>query len=83
MLVQHGRLAAPLLYLSAYLERDRAHYYEALQAVRERGDALPWIELFLTAVRSQAQDAVLHAHVSSHSARTTAPRLPLSLPTTR
>jgi Fic family protein len=61
MLVQHGRLPAPLLYLSAYLERDRAHYYEALQAVRERGDALPWIELFLTAVRSQAQDAVLRA----------------------
>lgn len=61
MLVQHGRLPAPLLYLSAYLERGRAHYYEALQAVRERGDALPWIELFLTAVRSQAEDAVLRA----------------------
>jgi Fic family protein len=61
LLVEHGRLPAPLLYLSAYLERDRAHYYEALQAVRERGDALPWIELFLTAVRSQAADAVLRA----------------------
>jgi Fic family protein len=61
MLVQHRRLPAPLLYLSAYLERDRARYYEALQAVRERGDALPWIELFLTAVRSQAEDAVVRA----------------------
>jgi Fic family protein len=61
MLVQHGRLPAPLLYLSAYLERDRTRYYEALQTVRERGDALPWIELFLTAVRSQAEDAVLRA----------------------
>jgi Fic family protein len=61
MLVQHGRLPAPLLYLSAYLERDRARYYEALQAIRERGDALPWIELFLTAVRSQAEDAVIRA----------------------
>ncbi len=61
LLVEHGRLPAPLLYLSAYLERDRAHYYEALQAVRERGDALPWIELFLTAVRSQAADAVRRA----------------------
>ena len=59
--MEHGRLPAPLLYLSAYLERDRAHYYEALQAVRERGDALPWIELFLTAVRSQAADAVRRA----------------------
>lgn len=61
LLVKHGRLPAPLLYLSAYLERDRAQYYEALQSVRERGDALPWIELFLTAVRSQAADAVTRA----------------------
>jgi Fic family protein len=61
LLVEHGRLPAPLLYLSAYLERDRSHYYEALQIIRERGDALPWIELFLTAVRSQAADAVARA----------------------
>ncbi len=58
MLVEHGRLPAPLLYLSAYLERQRDQYYEALQSVRERGDPLPWIELFLTAVHSQAADAV-------------------------
>ncbi|MGC2373540.1 MAG: Fic family protein [Solirubrobacteraceae bacterium] len=61
LLVEHGRLPAPLLYLSAYLERDRERYYEALQTVRERGDALPWIELFLDAVRSQAADAVARA----------------------
>jgi Fic family protein len=61
LLVEHGRLPAPLLYLSAYLERDRARYYEALQTVRERGDARPWIELFLTAVHSQAEDAVVRA----------------------
>lgn len=61
LLVEHGRLPAPLLYLSAYLERDRERYYEALQTVRERGDALPWIELFLTAVSSQAADAVTRA----------------------
>jgi Fic family protein len=61
MLVEHRRLPAPLLYLSAYLERGRSRYYEALQTVRERGDALPWIELFLAAVRSQAADAVARA----------------------
>lgn len=61
LLVEHGRLPAPLLYLSTYLERDRALYYETLQTVRERGDALPWIELFLTAVHSQAADAVARA----------------------
>ncbi len=61
MLVEHGRLPAPLLYLSAYLERERDRYYEALQAVRERGDAIPWIEMFLTSVHSQAADAVERA----------------------
>jgi Fic family protein len=61
LLVEHGRLPAPLLYLSAYLERDRARYYEALQAVRQRGDPVPWIELFLAAVHTQAADAVVRA----------------------
>jgi Fic family protein len=58
LLVEHGRLPAPLLYLSAYLERDRARYYDSLQAVRQRGDVVPWVELFLAAVRTQAADAV-------------------------
>jgi Fic family protein len=58
MLVEHGRLPAPLLYLSAYLERERDRYYEVLQAAREEGDILPWIELFLASVHSQAADAV-------------------------
>jgi Fic family protein len=50
-----------LLYLSAYLERDRARYYDTLQAVRQRGDVVPWIELFLSAVHTQAADAVVRS----------------------
>jgi Fic family protein len=61
LLVEHGRLPAPLLYLSSFLERDRGRYYEALQSVREHGDPTPWFELFLTAVHSQAADAVARA----------------------
>lgn len=61
LLVDRGRLPAPLLYLSTYLERERERYYETLQAIRERGEALPWIELFLSAVRTQATDAVVRA----------------------
>jgi len=61
-LVIRGRLGAPLLYLSAHLERNRQDYYEALQAIRETGDPIPWIDLFLTAVESQADDAVHRAH---------------------
>lgn len=61
LLIEHGRLPAPLLYLSAYLERDRERYYEALQHVREKGDAVPWLDLFLAAVRTEAVDAVARA----------------------
>jgi Fic family protein len=60
-LIARGRLTAPLLYLSSYLERERARYYEALQAVSERGDIVPWVDLFLTAVQTQAADAVTRA----------------------
>jgi Fic family protein len=57
-LVARGRLPGPLLYLSAYLERNRETYYSALQGLREKGNALPWIDLFLTSVKVEATDAV-------------------------
>ena len=60
-LVARGRLTVPLLYLSAYLERRRQDYYDALQAIRETGDPIPWVDLFLTAVETQADDAVQRA----------------------
>lgn len=58
LLVARERLPGPLLYLSAHLERNRETYYAALQTVREEGDALPWFDLFLTSVKSEATDAV-------------------------
>ena len=60
-LIARSRLTVPLLYLSAYLERQRQDYYDALQAIRETGDPIPWIDLFLTAVETQADDAVQRA----------------------
>lgn len=60
-LITRGRLGAPLLYLSAHLDRERRRYYESLQAVRQAGDPVPWINLFLEAVRTQADDAVQRA----------------------
>jgi len=60
-LVARGRLGAPLLYLSAYVERHRQAYYDGLQSIRQTGDPIPWIELFLTAVQTQAADAVRRA----------------------
>ncbi|MCC6833172.1 MAG: Fic family protein [Thermoleophilia bacterium] len=60
-LIVRGRLTAPLLYVSAGIERERDRYYAALRATRTDGDALPWIELFLEVVRSQSVDAVARA----------------------
>jgi Fic family protein len=60
-LLHHGRLPAPLLYISPYLEEHRSEYYDRLQAVRERGELQEWIQFFLTAVAAQAEDAVTRA----------------------
>lgn len=60
-LVARGRLPAPLLYLSAYLDQNRDAYYASLQAIREKGDAIPWVDLCLTAIQTQATDAVQRA----------------------
>jgi len=57
-LIARGRLSAPMLYLSVYLERERSRYFEALHAVQATGDPVPWMELFLTAVDVEARDAV-------------------------
>lgn len=60
-LVVRERLSEPLLYLSAYLERHRDAYFASLRAFQEQGDAIPWIDLFLTAIATEATDAVSRA----------------------
>ncbi|MGD9755782.1 MAG: Fic family protein, partial [Acidimicrobiia bacterium] len=60
-LVVRDRLPAPLLYLSPYFERRRDDYYQALQAVRERGDFDVWLAMFLDGVHTQSLDAVRRA----------------------
>ena len=57
-LVAKAKLTAPLLYLSSYLESHRDDYYEALQSIREKGDPVPWFDLFLNAVLTQSTDAL-------------------------
>ena len=47
-----------MLYLSGYFESHRSEYYDRLQAVRERGEMQEWLQFFLTAVATQATDAV-------------------------
>ena len=56
-----GVLTQPLLYLSAYFERDRAAYYDHLLRVSVTGDWQAWIGYFLDGVVEQARDALHRA----------------------
>jgi Fic family protein len=60
-LVEQGVIPAPLLPLSAALERRRSEYYERLQAVRERGEIQEWLRFFLNVVADTATDSITRA----------------------
>lgn len=57
LLVHKGILHRPLLYLSAYLKRHRAEYYDRLMATRLAGDWEGWVRFFLHGVTETAQEA--------------------------
>jgi Fic family protein len=52
-------LPVPLLYLSAYFERDRVAYNDQLFRVSATGNWESWINYFLQGVAEQAHDALL------------------------
>ena len=56
-LYERDVLPKPLLYLSAYFERDRNVYYDQLLNVSVTGDWETWIVYFLRGVTEQARDA--------------------------
>ena len=57
LLCHDGVIPQPLLYLSLYLKKNRATYYELLQHVRETGDWEAWVDFFLTGVDETARQA--------------------------
>ena len=57
-LKKSGILPTPLLYLSAYFERDRQRYYDELFNVSVTGDWERWLEYFLTGVYQESLDVV-------------------------
>lgn len=61
LLCSCGRLDAPILYLSAYFERNRDQYVDSLLAVSQEGRWIPWINFFLRGVQQSANDANRHA----------------------
>lgn len=58
LLCERGILQRPLLYLSHYLHRHRAQYYDHLQAIRDHGAWEPWLAFFLNGVREVSEEAV-------------------------
>ena len=53
-MVEKGLLEAPHFYISGYLDRHRAEYYERLKAVSRDDDWTGWSEFFLKAIAEQA-----------------------------
>lgn len=60
-LFEKNILSSPMFYLSAYLESNRAQYYQALNAISEQDDWNGWIRFFLTAVIEQAKENIKKA----------------------
>ena len=57
LLVHRGVLQRPLLYLSYFLKRHRAEYYDRLMAIREGGDWEGWLQFFLRGVAETSEEA--------------------------
>ena len=58
-LAERKILPLPLLYLSAYFERNRNEYYDQLFQLSASGDWEAWITFFLTGILEQADEALL------------------------
>ena len=56
-LFAHKILRQPLLYLSYYLKKNRAQYYEMLMRVRTEGAWELWIKFFLKGIDEVSQEA--------------------------
>ena len=57
LLASRGLLKQPLLYLSAYIEKNKSQYYHLLLNTSKNSSWNEWIKFFLMAVMTQAKDA--------------------------
>lgn len=81
-LVLHGLLDLPVLYLSHYIVRHKAEYYERLQGVRDSGGWEAWVLYMLKAVEETSRQAIAQVHgirdlmqVTKHRLRSEHPKL--------
>ena len=61
LLVHWNLLSQPLLYLSAYFEKNRQEYYDHLMAISTHGAWKEWLVFFLKGVTEQSKDAIWRA----------------------
>jgi Fic family protein len=57
-LCSQGLLSQPLLYLSAYFEKNRTLYYDHLLAVSQKGAWDAWLHFFLAGVVEQSKESL-------------------------
>ena len=62
LLIKEQLLTQPILYLSAFFERNREKYYELLLSVSQKATWQEWIEYFLQGVAEESRDAVVRAN---------------------
>ncbi len=60
-LSKQAQLSLPLVYISSFLEQHRDDYYRLLYRVSAEGAWVDWIRFFLSAISTQAHDALLRA----------------------
>lgn len=58
MLLEEQVMRQPLLYISAFFEKNRQKYYDHLQSVSTDGTYDEWVKFFLNGVVTQARDGV-------------------------
>ncbi|MFA5761556.1 MAG: Fic family protein [Dehalococcoidales bacterium] len=61
-LVSSGVLEKPLLYLSAFFEKNKNLYYDKLELVRTKNDLAQWLKFFLTGVIQTAENGIDTLH---------------------
>ncbi|MBD3370026.1 Fic family protein [Candidatus Fermentibacteria bacterium] len=58
ILCNKGKLNSPILYMSAFFERNRDEYVDLLLNVSRTGDWISWIDFFLEAVLVSAEESI-------------------------
>jgi len=62
LLCSEGLLPQPLLYLSAYFERNRKEYYRLLLDISQTGNWMDWLRFFVNGVAEESRDAVARSN---------------------